>query len=136
MKLKNVVPDIYEMMAKKIVEKITVDEIRDYFGDDLEPDMPDRDMKKFFLEWLMNDGISVLPEIYKRYIESPVVEETAVIRTQVVELPALNLSAVVETRMTRIGGMEDYEQKVVSIEIDCDEYEVDSDVEDIILSFL
>jgi len=134
--MENIVPDIYEMMAEKIVEKITVDEIRELMGKTLEPNMPDEEVKKNFSEWLKNDGAWKIPELYRQYVEEPKVEETAVIRTQVVELPELNLSAVVESRITYVGGMENYEQVVVNVEIDGDEYEVDSDVEDAILSLL
>ena len=135
MKKENVVPDVFKMMVKKILEKITASEIRRYFGNDLEPDMHDEDVKEYFAKWL-NEGVWRIPKLYKLFVEVPQVEETTVIRTRVVELPELNLSAVVESRINYVEGTENYEQSVVNIEINGEEYEVDNDVEDAIFSLL
>lgn len=122
--------NIDEMLARVIVEKIKPEDIRDYFGDDLEP-MSDEDLKKWFHEWLISDGSDTLIEWYLKVGEAKK-EDMARITTYALDIPEIGVHATIQCTHDENTGSDWCE--VSHVEFDDDIYDDwDDDIEQAIM---
>ena len=125
-----VIMDIDTQLAEYIAKNINPDEVREYFGDDLEP-MSDEDLRKWFAEWLTSDGWPDLIDWYLK-VGKPKKEPLARITTYAVDIPELGVHATVQCTYEENTGAQWCE--VTNVEFDDDFYDDwDSDIEDTIM---
>ena len=94
--MEEVYMDLTERMVDFAAKKIDLKEVREYFGDDLEP-MSDEDLRKWFKEWLINEGS--FEDVAKWYLRAggePSKETLSRITYYAVDLPEFGIHATIE----------------------------------------
>ena len=125
-----VIMDINAELARYIAQNIDLKEVRDYFGDDLEP-FSDDDLRKWFAEWLMSDGSDTLIKWYLK-VGEPKKEAMARITTYALDLPEIGVSATIQC--TYDENTAEQWCEVAHVEFEDGEYsDWDSEIEDLIM---
>lgn len=94
--MKDVLMDLAERMANFAANNTDLKDVREYFGGDLEP-MNDGDLRKWFKEWLINEG--TYEDAVKWYLRAggePNKETLSHITYYAVDLPEFGIHATVE----------------------------------------
>jgi len=118
--------DIYTQVAEYVARSVSPEDIKNYFGDDLEQ-MSDEGLRKRFAEWLANDGWRDLVKWYLK-VGKPNKETMARITTYALDLPELGVHATIQCTYDESTGNQWCE--VTHVEFDDDIYDDwDDDIE-------